>query len=67
MNITITITPNFIDSYSDNTGAQEVLDKSYVLKIKGLKRNFNRRYNPWARKHWYRISFYTTHGEVGNT
>ena len=56
---------NFIDSYSNNTGAQEFLDKP-VFKIKGLKRNFNRRYNPWARKHWYRISFYTTYGEVGN-
>jgi hypothetical protein len=56
---------NFIDSYSNNIGAQEFLDKP-VFKIKGLKRNFNRRYNPWARKHWYRISFYTTYGEVGN-
>jgi len=56
---------NFIDSYSNNTGAQEFLDKP-VFKIKGLKRNFNRRYNPWARKHWYRISFYTAYGEVGN-
>ena len=55
--------PNFMDSYSDNIGAHEVLDGS-TFKIKGLKRNFNRRYNPWAKKHFYRISFYNTHGAL---
>ena len=57
---------NFLDSYSDNIGAHEVLDRT-VFKVKGLKRNFNRRYNPWAKKHFYRISFYKTHGAADTT
>ena len=58
--------PNFLDSYSDNIGAHEVLDRT-VFKVKGLKRNFNRRYNPWAKKHFYRISFYNTNGSADTT
>ena len=55
--------PNFEDRYSNKEGAHELLDES-IFKIKGLKRNFNRLLNPWAKKHYYKISFYTTHGEV---
>jgi hypothetical protein len=55
--------PNFEDAYSNTDKAKEVLDAP-IFKIKGLKRNFNRLYNPWAKKHFYRISFYNTHGAL---
>jgi len=58
--------PNFVDAYTDNNAAHEVMDRP-IFKIKGLKRNFNRLYNPWAKKHWYEISYYNTHGEVDTT
>jgi len=58
--------PNFVDVYSDMEGATE-LDEGTIFKIKGLKRNFNRLYNPWAKKHFYEISYFSTHGEVDTT
>lgn len=58
--------PNFEDAYSNKEGAQEVIDRP-IFKVKGLKRNFNQLYNPWAKKHWYKISYYVTHGEVDST
>ena len=53
----------FMDKFSKIKGSQIVEDKA-KFKIKGFKKNANRIYNPWAKKHWYEITYYSTHGKV---
>jgi len=55
----------FVDKYTDQNGAIKSIEYE-TFNVKGLKKNGNRVIIPWGKKHWYKVSFYSTYGEVNS-
>jgi hypothetical protein len=58
-----------VDLYTDRGGVVDIVNENPMednptFEITGLKGNGNRTYNPWAKQHWYRVSYYNTRGAV---
>jgi hypothetical protein len=59
------------DYFTTRGGAVDIvseipLEDNPTFVISGLKGNGNKVYNPWAKSHWYRISYYYTRGPVSS-
>lgn len=63
--------PNWYDSYTDASGAQPIssgfgAQENPTFNVTGLKTNLAQLINPWAKKHWYQVSYFSTHaGNAG--